>query len=248
MNVGRLLPAVLDVHVLVDHAAVERARPVKRIGRDDVGEPVGLHLDQQVANARALELEDALGFPALQELEGHPVVHGKPVDVDGRLGMALVDDPHGRFQGGQVAQAEEVHLEQPGFLDVAHVPLGADDLVLVAPADDLKRNQGLERLVGDHHARGVRAGVLRGTLEPLREPDQPFDLGVLLDHRRRAGSSLRASSSVMLSRVGISLLICSTRARGMLSTRPTSLIAALAFIVPKVPIWATLASPYFFRT
>ena len=97
--------------------------------------------------------------------------------------MALVDDPHGRFQGGQVAQAEEVHLEQPGLLDVAHVPLGADDLVLVAPADDLKRNQGLERLVGDHHARGVRAGVSRGTLEPLREPDQPFDLGILLDHR-----------------------------------------------------------------
>ena len=97
--------------------------------------------------------------------------------------MALVDDPHGRFQGGQVAQAEEVHLEQPGFFDVAHVPLGADDLVLVAPADDLKRNQRLERLVGDHHARGVRAGVAGGTLEPLRKPDQAFDLGVLVDHR-----------------------------------------------------------------
>ncbi len=34
----------------------------------------------------------------------------------------------------------------------------------------------------------------------------------------------------------------------MFSTRPTSLIAALAFSVPKVPIWATLASPYFLRT
>ena len=97
--------------------------------------------------------------------------------------MALVDDPHGRFQGGQVAQAEEVHLQQAGLLDVAHVPLGADDLVLVAPADDLKRNQRLERLVGDHHARGVRAGVPRRALEPLGEPDQPLDLGVLLDHR-----------------------------------------------------------------
>ena len=82
VNVGRLLPAVLDVDVLVDHAAVERARPVKGVGRDDVGEPVGLHLHQQVANARALELEDALGLPALQELEGFPVVEGKPVEVE----------------------------------------------------------------------------------------------------------------------------------------------------------------------
>ncbi len=34
----------------------------------------------------------------------------------------------------------------------------------------------------------------------------------------------------------------------MFITRPTSLIAALALSVPKVPIWATFASPYFFRT
>ena len=66
--------------------------------------------------------------------------------------------------------------------------------------------------------------------------------------RRSAGSSLRASSRVMFSRAGTSLLICSTRASGMFSTRPTSLIAALALSVPKVPIWATFASPYLFRT
>ena len=34
----------------------------------------------------------------------------------------------------------------------------------------------------------------------------------------------------------------------MFKARPTSLIAALVFKVPKVPIWATLASPYFLRT
>ena len=34
----------------------------------------------------------------------------------------------------------------------------------------------------------------------------------------------------------------------MFSTRPTSLSAALAAIVPNVPIWATLASPYFCLT
>ena len=34
----------------------------------------------------------------------------------------------------------------------------------------------------------------------------------------------------------------------MFSDRPTSLIAAFAAIVPNVPIWATLAAPYLFRT
>ena len=63
-----------------------------------------------------------------------------------------------------------------------------------------------------------------------------------------AGSSLSASSSVMFSRVGISLVTWSTRASGMFSTRPTSLSAAFAAIVPNVPIWATFAAPYFCRT
>ena len=183
VDVAGLLPPVLDVDVLVDHAAVERARPVEGVGGDDVGEPVGLHLHQQIANSRALELEDPLGFTALEQLERLAVVEGKPIEVEGGVGVALVDDPHRRFQGGEVAQTEEVHLEKAGLLDVSHVPLGADDLVLVSPANDLERNQGLERLIGDHHARGVRAGVPRRAFEPPGKPDQAIDLGVLLDHR-----------------------------------------------------------------
>ena len=80
----------------------------------------------------ALELEDALGLAALEELEGLGVVERQPVQVAGGVRVAFLDDPHGRFQRGEVPQAEEVHLQEPGLLDVAHVPLGADDLFLVA--------------------------------------------------------------------------------------------------------------------
>ena len=72
-----------------------------------------------------LELEDALGFASLEELEG---LRGRPGEARRcrrRLGMALVDEPHGRVEGGEVAQAEEVHLQQAGLLDIAHLPLGA---------------------------------------------------------------------------------------------------------------------------
>ena len=55
-----LLSASLDVDVFVDHPAVERTGPVKGEDGDEVGEAVGLHLDEEVADARAVELEQAL--------------------------------------------------------------------------------------------------------------------------------------------------------------------------------------------
>ena len=84
-------------------------------------------------------------------------------------------------EGGEVAQAEEVHLQQPGLLDVAHLPLGGDDLLgLVLVGELLERDELLERPVGDHHARGVGADVAVHPLEPAGEVEQPRDLGVLV--------------------------------------------------------------------
>ena len=158
-------------------------------------------------------------------------------------GCRSLIEPDGRVQARQVAQAEEVHLQQAGLLDVAHLPLGADDLlVLVLVRELLERDQVLERPVGDHHARGVRADVPDRPFEPSGEVEQlARSRGLPRSAACSAGSSLSASSSVMFSRVGISLVTWSTRASGMFSARPTSLSAALAAIVPNVPIWATLA-------
>ncbi len=64
----------------------------------------------------------------------------------------------------------------------------------------------------------------------------------------RAGSFLIASSSEMFRTFGTSFLIASTFGNGMPSARPTSVIAAFAFRVPKVPIWATFSDPYLSRT
>ncbi len=65
---------------------------------------------------------------------------------------------------------------------------------------------------------------------------------------RSCGESSMAWSSVMLSCVGTILAMRSTSAYGMSMARPTSLIAALAAMVPKVMIWATLSRPYFWVT
>ena len=54
--------ALLARDVVVHHAALERAGPVERVQRDQVVEPLRLGLAQQLAHARALELEDAVGL------------------------------------------------------------------------------------------------------------------------------------------------------------------------------------------
>ena len=58
-----LLAAVLAVDVGVDHAAVERAGAVEGEDGDQVGEAVGLHLDQQVADARPSSWKMPLASP-----------------------------------------------------------------------------------------------------------------------------------------------------------------------------------------
>ena len=60
---------MLDLHVVVDHAAFERAGAIEGVGGDDVAEVVGLHLLQQVADAAAFELEDALRLAAAEQGE-----------------------------------------------------------------------------------------------------------------------------------------------------------------------------------
>ncbi len=192
MQVAGLLPPVLDVDVLIDHAAVERAGPVESAGRDDVGEAVGLHLDQQVADARAIELEDALRVAPLEKLEGRLVVERKVMQVERCVAWRSFDEPDGLGQGRQVSQPEEVHLQEAGLLDVPHLPLGADDLLLlVLVRQTLQGDKVAERPVGDHDPRGVRADVPRGPFEPLCEVEKLVDLGVFVGHPLQRGLFLQ---------------------------------------------------------
>ena len=91
-------PAVLDVDVLVDHPAVERAGAVEGEDGDQVGEAVGLHLHEQVADARAVELEDALRLAALEELVRLLVVERQAEQVE-RLAELLLHQLRRRRPG-----------------------------------------------------------------------------------------------------------------------------------------------------
>ena len=97
--------------VVVDHAAFQRAGAIEGVGGDDVAEVVGLHPLQQVADAAAFELEDALGLAAAEQGEGLRVVQRESVGID-LLAGGLLDELDDLGEDRQVPQAEEVHLQQ----------------------------------------------------------------------------------------------------------------------------------------
>ena len=85
----------------------------------------------------------------------------------------------------EVAQPEEVHLEQAEVLHPVHLVLGDDGRLLDGLAGlglALDRQVLGEGLVGDHDRGGVDAVLATESLEPLCDLDHPGDVGIGADH------------------------------------------------------------------
>ena len=110
--------------------------------------------------------------------------------------FAAPDHRHRVGDHVEVAQPEEVHLQQAELLDAVHLVLGDDRRVLrVAwPASGLRWIGQVvgERLLGDHHRRGVDAVAALQPLEALGDVDDPLDVGVGVVHRPQLGGRLVA--------------------------------------------------------
>ena len=137
---------------------------------------IGLHLLQQVADAAAFELENALGLAAAQQGECLGVVERKLIGIDPLAG-GLLDQLDALGQNRQVAQTQEVHLQQAGRFDVAHRPLG-DDFFFAGHA--AQRDVLDQRPIGDHHRRGVRADVAGEPLDLHGQIDQLADFRIVV--------------------------------------------------------------------
>lgn len=161
---GDLLLAVLAQRVVGVGVHAHRARPVQ--GRDggDVLEVVGLHQPQQRAHGPAVELEDAERVAALEQFEGRGVVEreAQEVDVDPLVGLHHLD---GVVHDREVAQAQEVHLQQAERLAARVVPLGDGDAVGVPHPDGDVVGDGL---AGHDHTGGVHAHLADQALHAAR--------------------------------------------------------------------------------
>src|SRR4028118_1389485 len=188
-----LLLAVLAQRVVGVRVGAHRAGPVERADGGDVLEVVRAHQPQQRPHRAAVELEDAEGLAPGQQGVGVRVgeVLADLVEVDRLLAVEhdvaqrVVDDR-------EVAQAQEVHLEQAQRLAGRVVEL-RDDGAVGLPAHD---RDGLDqRVAADDDAGGVHAPL---ALEALQ-------LAGLVDDLGRAGVGLVAGAELtglLVARVG----------------------------------------------
>ncbi|MDF9803148.1 hypothetical protein M2436_001695 [Streptomyces sp. HB372] len=153
-------------------------RPVE--GRDggDVLEVVGLHLAQQGAHRPAVELEDAERVAAAEQFVRLGVVQreGEHLQVDALVGLHHLD---GVVHDRQVAQAEEVHLQQAERLALRVVPLRDGDAVGVPDPDGGVVD---DRLAGHDDACGVHAHLPDQALDALGRVDDLLDVRFALVH------------------------------------------------------------------
>ena len=153
-----LLLAVLARRVRRDVA--HRPWPVESDERDQVLELGRLDQPERLAHPGRLELEDPGRLAGREHRVRRAVVERERADVEPARQL------HGLVDHVQVAQAEEVHLQQAELDDVVHPELGHDFLVgaLLLERDDVD-----QRPRADHDAGRVDRVRSRETLERLGE-------------------------------------------------------------------------------
>ncbi len=163
--------AVLAVDEVVHHARFQRPRTVQGQHGDDVFEGVGPQLLEQFLHAARFQLEHRGGVGVAQNLVGGRIVEAERHDVEVALVLVeLAHVAHGPVQDGQVAQAQEVELDQAGGFDVVLVELRHRAVLL--PRLAIQRAEVGELAGRDQHAAGVHADVARQAFERLGQVDQ----------------------------------------------------------------------------
>ena len=165
-----------------------RAGPVEGDERDEVLELRRLDLAQGLAHARRLELEHARGLPASQHRVRLGVVERDSGDIEAAPARRaneidrLVDHV-------EVAQTEEVHLQEAEIDHVVHADLRHD---LRVRSLLLQRHDLDQRLRPDDDAGSVDRVRSRQALERLRELDDLLRHRVGVDRLPELGPTLES--------------------------------------------------------
>ena len=166
------LAAVLALCVLDVHILAERPGPVQRDQSHEVLEPVGGELADQLAHPRAFQLEHPGRVARAQHLVDALVIQWHMVDI--QVDASVPEQGDGVLDDGEVAQAEEVHLQEPELLHPVHVELRHDaPRVVSGVLRQLERQVVDERGVADHDAGRVHRILAP---QPLQRPGRVDDL------------------------------------------------------------------------
>ena len=139
-----------------------------------------------------LQLEHADRVPSGEQLEHGGVVERDGVDVERRV-LGGADHLDRVRDHVEVAQPEEVHLQQAEVLDAVHLVLRDDRRrlrVLARLGLALDREVVGERLLGDDDRGGVDAVLAAQTLEAQGHVDDLLHVGVGVAHRPQVAAAL----------------------------------------------------------
>ena len=162
---------MLAVDEVVHHARFQRPRSIQGQHGDDVFEGVGPQLLQQFLHAARFQLEHRGCVGVAQDLVGGRIVQRQGHDVEVALVLVeLAHIAHGPVQDGQVAQAQEVELDQAGGLDVILVELRNRAVFLAGLA--IQRAEVGQLAGRDQHAAGVHADVAGQAFQRLGQIHQ----------------------------------------------------------------------------
>ncbi len=189
----RLAPVLAIGEVRV-HVRRHRTGPVEGDEGGDVVEARRRERTHQRAHRPAFELEHTDRVASLQHRERGVVVERDRVDVDA-LTSALADQLDGLVDDRQVAQPEEVHLQQTERLDAVHLVLRHDRrFVGLLPVLGLALERDVlgELVAGDDDRRGVDAGLATQAFEATGDVDHLLDVGVDGVHLTELGRGLVA--------------------------------------------------------
>ena len=152
---------------------VHRAGAVERDKSRDILNVLRLETDAHARHAARFKLKDARSLARGEHFIGLGIVLRDVRQLE--AGLRFLHGLDRVVEHRQIAQAEEVHFEQPQLLERRHHIL-ADHRVVVRRQRDVIDHGAL----GDDHARGVRRGVARHPLKGARRVDELFHLLVVL--------------------------------------------------------------------
>ena len=170
VNRDDLLAAVLSVGVVVVRVDAHGTGSIQGDNCRDVVEACRRHRTQQRPHRTTVELENAEGVPAAQQLVRRFVVEFEILRNDLDAGIRF-DCVHTVVDHREVAKAKEVHLQQAKCLAHTHIELGNDRAVLLTLPN---RNDVNQRFAAQDDAGGVDS---RLALEALKAFGRVDDFG-----------------------------------------------------------------------
>ena len=159
---------------------LHRPRPVQSDDCGDILDRLRLQTGDHIGDTCAFQLEHAHRRATAEHFIGGLVVHIHLFDIERR--QAAADHLFRVRNHRQVAQAKEIHLEQPKLLERGHWELGHHLLVVAC-----KRHIGINRVFGDDHARRMCRCMARHALKRTRGVDQFTHLRLFVIHLFQLG-------------------------------------------------------------